>query len=123
MTRGKPFPPGQSGNPAGRPPSEFCLTDCLRSLARERVRSGPGRGSTRAQALAAVLWRRALAGDLRAAALIGDRLDGRPGQAERVPPDPVVLSLAELVYLQARAEGASGITYAVPKIVPNEPLP
>lgn len=74
--RGRPFKPGQSGNPAGRPRVPDCLTDCLRAVADEPARAG----QTKAQALAAVLWRKALAGDLRAAAIIYDRCDGRPGQ-------------------------------------------
>lgn len=76
----RPWPPGQSGNPAGRPPGPDCLTDCLRELAGQPSTGG----QTHAQRLAVVLWRKAEAGDLRAAALILDRLDGRPAQAARV---------------------------------------
>lgn len=74
--RGRPFKPGQSGNPAGRPPVPDCLTDCLRAVAVLPVQTG----ETHAQRLAAVLWRKACAGDLRAAALVLDRLEGRPPQ-------------------------------------------
>ena len=83
-TRGRPFKPGQSGNPAGRPVKPNCLTDCLRELAGQPVRGG----KTHAQRLAAVLWRKAEAGDIRAAALIGDRLEGRPAQRVEVASGP-----------------------------------
>lgn len=99
-TRGRPFKPGQSGNPAGRPRKPDCLTDALRELAGQ---PGPG-GLTHAQRLAAVLWRKAEAGDVRAAALIGDRLEGRPGQRVEVatPDGGGSIDLCKLV-LQANS--------------------
>jgi len=75
-TRGRPFPKGKSGNPGGRPVNSDCLSACLREVASQPA-SG---GLTHAQKLARVLWRKAEAGDVRAAALIADRMEGRPGQ-------------------------------------------
>jgi len=70
------FRSGQSGNPKGRPPKSSCLTDALRELAGQPA----GGGLSHSQKLARVLFRKAEAGDVRAAALIADRLEGRPGQ-------------------------------------------
>ena len=36
-TRGRPFKPGQSGNPAGRPVKANCLTDAHREQAGQPV--------------------------------------------------------------------------------------
>jgi hypothetical protein len=60
-----------------------CLSDCLREVA-----ALPAGGElTHAQKLARVLWRKALAGDVRAAALVADRLEGKPGQAVKLTAD------------------------------------
>jgi len=81
-TRGRPFPKGKSGNPGGRPVNSDCLSACLREVASQPA-SG---GLTHAQRLAAVIWRRAEAGDMRAATLIADRMEGKPGQRVEVVP-------------------------------------
>lgn len=97
------FLPGASGNPAGRPALPDCLTACLRELAGEPARAG---GPTRAQELAVVLWGKALGGDIRAAVLILDRLEGKPAQAVSVTADqPVSLSFADFVDQKLRARG------------------
>lgn len=75
-TRGRPFPKGKSGNPGGRPVHSDCFSACLREVASQPA----GGGLTHLQKLARVLFRRAEAGDVRAAALIADRLEGKPGQ-------------------------------------------
>lgn len=79
----RPWQPGQSGNPAGRKPAPDCLTDCLREVAALPV----GGGLTHVQKLARVLFRRALAGDVRAAVAIADRLEGRPAQRVELAAD------------------------------------
>jgi len=82
--RGRPFTPGDPRiNRAGRGSPSAVLTDALRALAGKSA----GAGKTHAQTLAAVLWQRAEAGDMRAAALIADRLEGRPGQRVEVASD------------------------------------
>lgn len=101
----RPWRPGQSGNPAGRPPGPDCLTDCLRELAGQPSTGG----QTHAQRLAVVLWRKAEAGDLRACALILDRLDGRPAQAVSVtgPGGAVLLGGLSVCDLVARADAGA----------------
>jgi len=101
-TRGRPFLKGKSGNPGGRPANSDCLSACLREVASQPA----GGGLTHAQRLARVLWRRAEAGDVRAAALIGDRLEGRPAQRVSVDAStkPLV-TVAEVLY-GARAASA-----------------
>lgn len=101
MRKGRPFTPGDARiNRRGRPAVPDCLTDCLREVAEQPAPAG----KTKAQALAAVLWRKALAGDLRAAALILDRLEGRPFQSVsiQVPSEP--LSISEMVARMSAAE-------------------
>jgi hypothetical protein len=91
-SRGQPFTPGDKRiNRAGRPVKSDTLSDCLRELA-----SQPGSGGlTHAQKLARVLWRKAEAGDVRAAGLIADRLEGKPGQrVEVTTPQPLSFSEA-----------------------------
>lgn len=74
------FVPGDSRiNRAGRPVNGESLTVCLRELAAVPVRRG---SPTRAQQLAAVVWRRALAGEYRFCALLLAYLDGRPVPAQ-----------------------------------------
>ena len=105
-TRGRPFPKGKSGNPGGRPVNSGCLSVCLREVASQPA----GAGLTHAQKLARVLWRKAEAGDVRAAALIADRMEGRPGQR------------AEKVYLAASG-GPTDIHYDYRIVSPLDDLP
>lgn len=109
----RPWRPGQSGNPAGRPRASNCLTDCLRELAGQPSKGG----QTNAQRLAAVLWRKALAGDLRACALILDRLDGRPAQAVRTEPagELMNISICEVI-AQAEQSGQLANTWRVGQV-------
>jgi hypothetical protein len=70
------FMPGQSGNPAGRPKKEQCLTETLRKIADEPLTP---EGLTRREALARLLWDKALVdGDMPAIKYLYDRVDGLP---------------------------------------------
>ncbi len=74
----KPFKPGQSGNPAGRP-KKALLSDALR---RQLAITAPGMPErTQAEAIAAALISEAIAGNIAAAREICDRTEGRPLQA------------------------------------------
>jgi hypothetical protein len=74
----RPFKPGQSGNPNGRP-KKALLSDALR---RQLAIAAPGMSEkTQAEAIAAALISEAIAGNVVAAREIGDRTEGKPAQA------------------------------------------
>jgi hypothetical protein len=69
------FQSGISGNPAGRPRKANSITQMMREYGDGvDVEGGP----TRAQALAAVMWKAALDGDRQIAMYLIDRQDGKP---------------------------------------------
>ncbi len=71
----KPWKPGQSGNPGGRPKRD-AITAALRDQLQSKM---PGRDErTVAEAIAFVLVKRALRGDVRAIREIMDRTEGKP---------------------------------------------
>lgn len=74
------FQPGDAwrGNANGRPKRGESLTDILRKLAEARDVSKGEELVDRKQALAEVLWRKALDGDFSAVKYVYDRLDGMP---------------------------------------------
>ena len=75
----KPFAPGQSGNPKGRPKS-ITLSEALRhELAKEHPDGQDG--ETYAEKIAAVLCKTAAEGNVNAAKEIADRTEGKPRQA------------------------------------------
>ena len=77
----KPFKPGQSGNPAGRPKKEYCLTDILKEQGSlEDVTTEKGEIINRKQAVARKLWAMAMGGDVIALKYLYDRIDGKPLQ-------------------------------------------
>lgn len=81
------FAPGQSGNPAGRPPEPESFTAALRRRGAELVEVDTPQGVqlvTRIDALALRLYELADAGSVRAHALVLERLDGKPAQSVSV---------------------------------------
>ncbi len=68
------FAKGTSGNPAGRPPKEQCLSHLLAQAGDEAVSEADPR--TRKQALAEKIWDLAIGGDWTAINLLMNRLDG-----------------------------------------------
>ncbi len=74
----KPFQPGQSGNPGGRPRSAL-MSQALRA-ALEREPGEKWRPQTEAEAIAESLVREARRGSVKAATLIADRTEGRARQ-------------------------------------------
>ena len=73
VKRGRPFQPGKSGNPNGRPKAEVCLTNLLRLALAERDVDGK---RTKARALIDSLVLQACDGNVRAIQAIFDRIDG-----------------------------------------------
>lgn len=71
--RGRPFQPGQSGNPKGRPPAEICLTALLRAALAERDVDGK---RTKARAVIDALIEQACEGKTAAIQQIFERIDG-----------------------------------------------
>jgi hypothetical protein len=74
----KPFKPGQSGNPAGRPKS-ITLSEAIRLQLAKKVSAGSD--YTYAEAIAQVLCVAAVRGNVNAAREIADRTEGRPRQS------------------------------------------
>jgi hypothetical protein len=75
----KPWKPGQSGNPSGRPKRDSITSALLRQLEQQNADS-----ETIADSIAAVLVKRALSGDVRAIREIADRTEGKPRQQIKV---------------------------------------
>lgn len=67
-----PFQKGQSGNPAGRPRNEQTITTVLRRLLAEKQD-----GTTGAEHVAATLLKMATDGDVKAIAIVLERIDGK----------------------------------------------
>ena len=80
--------PGQSGNIKGRPRRGQSLTEQLRKLGRRRDIDVGGKPTRRLEALADQLWRQAISGNTRAAALIFERLEGKALPAVEQPEPP-----------------------------------
>ena len=76
----KPWKPGQSGNPGGRPKRD-AITEALREQLESQSEDATG---SVADAIAAVLVKRALGGGVRAIREIADRTEGRPRQQIKV---------------------------------------
>jgi hypothetical protein len=74
----KPFQPGVSGNPAGRP-KKALLSDALRRQLAEVMLGAPER--TIAEVIARALIKEAVGGNVQAIREIGDRTEGKPAQA------------------------------------------
>ncbi len=78
-TAGGRFPPGQSGNPKGRPPVGKSLAEVVRRIGEEPLTVG-GQQWTRLEAVIRRLYQDAIAGKERSAELLFDRGFGRAVQ-------------------------------------------
>jgi len=80
--RPKPWKPGESGNPAGRPKKEFSLTEGMREYISEQ---DPDKKKERKDILIEKTYQMAMRGDLSAIKEIWNRLEGMPqGSAPQV---------------------------------------
>jgi Family of unknown function (DUF5681) len=75
------FQPGRSGNPGGRPKTAR-LSQACRELLAAPVPRDP-KGLTYAEAIAQMLAKKALDGDIRAAQEIADRAEGKPEPSDK----------------------------------------
>lgn len=74
----KPFQPGKSGNPGGRPKSKI-LSDAYKRRLTDLVPNDP-EGRTYAEFIAARVVLAAAGGDMQAAKELADRTEGKPKQ-------------------------------------------
>ncbi len=74
----KPFKPGQSGNPKGRPKS-ITLSEAYRKMLATVDETDPEK-RTRAEVLAEQMYAKAKTGDVSALREIADRVEGKPRQ-------------------------------------------
>ena len=85
------FKPGVSGNPGGRPRGRPSITASMRLLADQDAEfefEAP-KGESWAERIARVLIERAAEGDLRAASIVLERLDGKP--VVEVPEEEIII--------------------------------
>ncbi len=85
MPKGKPFTPGQSGNPKGRPRNEFSITALLREAMDKREIAGVPIpvGKTVGEAIRDKFLDEAINGaDFRFIKEVLDRIDGKPKEPE-----------------------------------------
>jgi hypothetical protein len=75
----KPFKKGQSGNPKGRPPKEFCIPDILRDQG--NLITDKRTKKTFYEKMCLIAWEQASKGDHQARTWISDRLEGKPAQS------------------------------------------
>src|SRR5262249_33828581 len=75
---GRPFPPGVSGNPGGRPKGSGRLSKAFATVLGDPFPDDPSK--TYAEAIAEALACQAAAGDVAAAREIADRCEGKPTQ-------------------------------------------
>jgi hypothetical protein len=120
---GRPWQPGESGNPAGRPPGGLSVQAALvRALSREwRVPDGEDKGQVRTKldALCRSMVEQAIGGSVPAAEWVGNRLEGRvaskveiSGQTEKtvvvVPWRPATREAIERAQTAGALPGTSG---------------
>lgn len=78
---GRPFPPGVSGNPDGRPPKGWTWRDLLIEAAEEQEEDPvTGEKTPIKKIMAKKLVAKGKEGDVPALKEFGDRIDGRPTQ-------------------------------------------
>jgi hypothetical protein len=108
-----PWRAGRSGNPRGRPPKGMTLSGLMRDMAEGVTASGV----THKQVVVAKIWEMAEGGDLAAARLVFEYVDGKPVErveatiepAVRFTGDDAAAALAELrAWEAAQAGGESG---------------
>lgn len=98
--------PGKSGNPGGRP-KRTPLADACREVLALPV-PGDSEGRTYAQKIAATLAEKAAEGDIRAAAELADRAEGRARQSIEIEQTKLREAFDRMSYEEKEAYAASG---------------
>jgi Family of unknown function (DUF5681) len=98
--------PGQSGNPGGRPKRAPLADACREVLALPVPADAEGR--TYAQKIAATLAEKAAEGDIRAAAELADRAEGRARQSIEIGQTRLREAFDRMSYEEKEAYAASG---------------
>jgi len=74
-----PWVAGQSGNPCGRPPSKYSIRSILTRIGNQSVETSAGK-MRKAEIMWLSIYNEAMKGDVKAAFLIADRLEGKAPQ-------------------------------------------
>ena len=72
------FKPGQSGNPGGRPKETISWAHMLRLEGQKKIKSGKAKGKTMMAEVCRKMWTLAAAGNVKAAQLVMERMEGKP---------------------------------------------
>ena len=100
------FKKGVSGNPGGRPKRTPLADACREALALPVP--GDSEGRTYAQKIAATLAAKAAEGDIRAAAELADRAEGRARQSIEIEQSQLREAFDRMSYEEKEAYAASG---------------
>lgn len=75
-----PFVAGQSGNPLGRPPDKYSIRSILKRIGNQVLDTSAGK-MRKAELMWTAIYNEAIKGNVKAAFLIADRLEGRAPQS------------------------------------------
>ena len=76
----KPFKKGTSGNPNGRPPKGYSITEMMKKLLATKVKDAKGRMVDPREAIGRSILKKALEGDVAAQKMVWQYMDGMPQQ-------------------------------------------
>jgi hypothetical protein len=105
----RPWKPGESGNPGGRP-KKMPLSDAYRELMEEPF-PGDLNSKTWAQVIALAVATKAASGDPKAAAHIADRLEGKAPQAIQVSGSDGQEAATTITIQFVESDGNGGFRY------------
>lgn len=75
-----PWVAGQSGNPVGRPPDKYSIRSILKRIGNQHVTTSVG-PMRKAELMWTAIYNEAVKGNVKAAFLIADRLEGKAPQS------------------------------------------
>jgi hypothetical protein len=105
---GRPFQPGQSGNPGGRPNGYVPFAPALR----RELAKADRRNKTQMQKIAEKVVQMALKGDMDAVRWIADRVDGKVAQSIQVDSQQTIHVVPWLPALREAADLEQGVIEA-----------